>query len=343
MNEFNFSSSYLVPAKVMLFGEYSSLIYGKAILHLLSDKNFKLDCTKSELNDSLKLSGIHIESPKKNESVFKNFNLKFYDPFLEAYNSSIGVGASTAQFLSLYLLYCDLKKIQKNEKELLNFYFECFNSQDSLLPSGMDLLSQYWGVKNFFGESVEGQNQEEGLTNKKTDKNFLENLGVLSAEGLKQDLVFIEKKEDKVVYKNLGSLKDKFKEHNLFLYFLGFKQKTHEHLKVLRQNNFLEKFKKELEVLNELTLSFLNALQTGSEDEMIFLINQYQDELFKFNFKDCTFFYETILNLKKESSVKAVKGLGSQGGDCLLVVTSKDFDLKNYVSNSAVVIKLNAY
>lgn len=133
-----------VPSKTFLLGEYA-VLKGAPALILTTEKYFNLIVNSSNTN-KLMVNGIHPDSPsgkliKKHEFFYKNFDLKFEDP----YQGMGGLGASSAQFLMLYALY----KFENNDpigsESLLKDYLEMSWNGQGIAPSGADIIAQLHG------------------------------------------------------------------------------------------------------------------------------------------------------------------------------------------------------
>lgn len=123
-----------VPAKTFLIGEYASLL-GEGAIILTTSPLFELS-----VNNTRELINIHIESPAGQFWLkhLSNIGFKWQDPYL----GLGGLGASSAQFLGIYLAYCYFSKVQFDENELLTNYFHCAYLGEGSKPSGYDVLAQ---------------------------------------------------------------------------------------------------------------------------------------------------------------------------------------------------------
>ncbi|MCB9025315.1 MAG: hypothetical protein H6625_03285 [Bdellovibrionaceae bacterium] len=138
---------FKAPAKTFLFGEYGVLKGGPAIL-LNTAPQFGLQVQKSKDNDC---HGIHPMSPagkwlRSRAHLFNGFKIEFNDPWL----GSGGFGASSAQFLFVHLLTQILQGAspfidKENYIDLLLKDFFSLHEGEVVVPSGVDLVSQYLG------------------------------------------------------------------------------------------------------------------------------------------------------------------------------------------------------
>lgn len=137
-----------IPGKCFLVGEYFVLESGRAMaVNLAPQFEMQLDSRGSG-----SCRGIHPESPagqwfKKNFRAFDKTNLVFRDP----HQGKGGLGASSAQFLAVFILEKILRgespKIRSQEfsAKLLSAYQGLHEGNPGFLPSGADLLSQLAG------------------------------------------------------------------------------------------------------------------------------------------------------------------------------------------------------
>lgn len=144
-----------VPGKTFLAGEYLALHEGPSLV-FNSQPTFELEVKEGRQKNST----IHAESPaglfiRKHSDFFDRYDLTFHDP----YSGRGGLGASTAQFLSVYgLLLCQGQasfdfKAKIDLKKLLEAYYEVSWSGAGRRPSGADLVGQLFGAFTFFDKS----------------------------------------------------------------------------------------------------------------------------------------------------------------------------------------------
>lgn len=141
------------PSKTFLVGEYLALQGGPSLV-ATTGQRFQLIFNKNNLYKSLtnKLedADIHPESPAgrwalKYPDCFDNFDFKFLDP----YAGAGGMGASSAQFVMLYVwtkMHCESISnwYDIDVEEMWNSYQSLF-SEDKTPPSGADVVAQYVG------------------------------------------------------------------------------------------------------------------------------------------------------------------------------------------------------
>jgi mevalonate kinase len=127
--------SWSIPAKTFLMGEYAALD-GKSALLLTTNPCFELrTCTEPGLH------GIHPHSPAGRwwtQAGLNNVGFIWHDP----YQGLGGMGASTAQFLTVYQAVAHLRAQSINSQTLLNDYWAMVTSPNGIRPSGYDLLAQ---------------------------------------------------------------------------------------------------------------------------------------------------------------------------------------------------------
>ncbi len=128
-----------VPGKTFLLGEYAVLQGGDA---LIFTHDPKFQCVFSKARSST--PPFHQESPagkfyQANLDAFNGVSIDFNNP----YHLLGGLGASSAEFLSLYLNLH--KKLPVDNKALLKEYWRFAYSGDGQKPSGADLIAQAHG------------------------------------------------------------------------------------------------------------------------------------------------------------------------------------------------------
>ncbi len=126
---------WIIPAKTFLLGEYAAIGGAPAIL-LTTFPCFELTLTNSE-----EVKGIHADSPAGRWWTHHRIpgkGVEWFDP----YHGQGGLGASSAQFLGVYLASCQLHQITPNLEVLLKAYHQTAWSGEGLKPSGYDLWAQ---------------------------------------------------------------------------------------------------------------------------------------------------------------------------------------------------------
>jgi mevalonate kinase len=150
-----------VPGKSFLAGEYLALKGGPALL-FASNPRFELRVsplakTNSAGNAEGIVVGIHAESPagqlvRDNQDFFKNYTLEFIDP----HNGRGGWGASTAQFLTVFVMNEWRESVEMETlkslsiSRLLESYWRYAWNGQGTRPSGADLVAQYKGALTLF-------------------------------------------------------------------------------------------------------------------------------------------------------------------------------------------------
>jgi mevalonate kinase len=137
-----------VPSKSFLIGEYFVLDSGRALV-LGTEPRFEMALDSRGAGSC---QGVHPDSPaglyiKKMAPEFQSVNLRFRDP----HEGRGGLGASSAQFLAVYVLSKIIKGADPGLRspefvlELLNVYRDLARSPGGLQPSGADLVGQLAG------------------------------------------------------------------------------------------------------------------------------------------------------------------------------------------------------
>lgn len=143
---------FSVPGKSFVAGEYLALKGGPCLL-LTSKPYFEFHARKGQG----RVDGIHPESPAgkligDNKTFFSQYDLSFVDP----HQGRGGWGASTAQFLTAFVLNewresCELETLKSlSLSRLLEAYWKYAWNGEGHRPSGADLVSQYKGSLTFF-------------------------------------------------------------------------------------------------------------------------------------------------------------------------------------------------
>ncbi|RUQ96154.1 mevalonate kinase family protein [Legionella septentrionalis] len=124
-----------IPAKTFLLGEYAALAGGPALL-LTTEPCFAVNLTYAGNTD-----GVHVLSPAGvwwAKNAPENAGLSWHDP----YHGRGGMGASSAQFLGVYLACQTVQKKELGHQHLLEAYLSCAWQGQGLPPSGYDVLAQ---------------------------------------------------------------------------------------------------------------------------------------------------------------------------------------------------------
>jgi mevalonate kinase len=127
-----------IPSKIFLLGEYAALL-GESALLLTRSPCFTLTLQKGESP-----SPFHPDSPAGRfwqNPIFKPYRVHWEDPYQE----KGGFGASSAQFLGLFLASCHVQNLSFDRQDLLQTYASLAGSGNDIQPSGYDLLAQSLG------------------------------------------------------------------------------------------------------------------------------------------------------------------------------------------------------
>ncbi|MCK6599731.1 MAG: hypothetical protein L6Q37_15300 [Bdellovibrionaceae bacterium] len=306
-----------IPGKTFLSGEYLAL-YGGPSLTVSTGPGFKMFFVRKKRNESpentilysylysqwgphLDKDFLHIsQSPAglfyaQIEKNLSEWEILFYD----GYQRKGGFGASTAQFLGLFLFHQWLQGKTAGSlelKELIRVYWKNQASKkkfpDNLnqvykFPSGHDLLAQCFPGFHFIKKNWTFENQ-----NKK--EKFVDS----SISDFEIDI---------------GLLPWPFSGINLFLVFTGNKIPTHIHLEQLQNFNFDEL----LAVQEKIQFSFKNKLET----EFIVNLKKWRELLNEKNFV-CSATIELVKKLESHAEILFAKGCGALGSDVLFVLGS---------------------
>jgi mevalonate kinase len=136
-----------VPGKTFLLGEYCALKEGPSLIFTHSPC-FNLKLSK---NNTSVFNSFHPESPAgklyaDHLSLLEPYQFQFDDP----YQGLGGLGASSAEFLSLYRIIKTLSSQKQSQKELLETYWHYAYQNKGMKPSGADLVAQSMGGLCFF-------------------------------------------------------------------------------------------------------------------------------------------------------------------------------------------------
>lgn len=141
-----------VPGKSFIAGEYLALKEGPSLV-FTSRPRFELRVHPG----SGVMKGVHPDSPAgklvaDHQAYFKNHDLEFFDP----YHGRGGWGASTAQFLTVFVVNewrdsCELETLKSlSISRLLDYYWKYAWNGEGARPSGADLIAQYKGSLTLF-------------------------------------------------------------------------------------------------------------------------------------------------------------------------------------------------
>lgn len=128
-------STWHIPAKTFLLGEYAAVNGDSAILVTTSP------CFTLTQRTAPASSAIHPESPAGlwwAQHGSEAHVLEWHDP----YDHIGGIGASSAQFIGTFLATCELHHHTPSLKLLLDAYYQSAWRGDGLKPSGYDVLAQ---------------------------------------------------------------------------------------------------------------------------------------------------------------------------------------------------------
>jgi len=124
-----------IPAKTFLLGEYVALTEGPSLVITTSL------CFELTFSSKPGLQGIHPDSPAGRwwaDQAVPDIGLQWHDP----YQGRGGMGASSAQFIGIYLACLHAQKKSPNRQAMLEAYFQYAWFGQGLRPSGYDVLAQ---------------------------------------------------------------------------------------------------------------------------------------------------------------------------------------------------------
>jgi mevalonate kinase len=144
------SNIFLSGSKTFLAGEYAVLFGGSAVV-LVTPPEFQLTIKEGKTERF----GIDVGSPADlfyKSHDFGGISMKFCDP----HNGSGGLGASSAQFATLYKLHLQLTGQKFNVESFLDEYkrLSCLN-EGGVAPSGADCVAQYFNRHIFFNSQTQ--------------------------------------------------------------------------------------------------------------------------------------------------------------------------------------------
>ena len=130
------------PSKTFLFGEYLALSGSESLL-VSTAPRFQLKISKSP---ELKIN-FHKDSPGGRLAFEKLGNKKIELCFIDPYDGSGGFGASSAQFLLVNAYLNSFEKTNLDSNKIWSTFRSLYKGKE-ILPSGMDMISQFSGEIN---------------------------------------------------------------------------------------------------------------------------------------------------------------------------------------------------
>lgn len=304
-------NSIKVSGKTFLCGEYIALKGGPSLI-LTDEPNFTCTFHKdistldSEALDSQNLlETLHPHSPagkwlQKHKDFYSLYRaINFDDP----YKGKGGFGASSAQFLSLYLYMKDQLKEPIDLDTLLESYREMAWNGRGLVPSGADVIAQ-------FASSMNSMNN---LSSKVMPK---------KASALKESLVFIDNRD--------GNLQSElfswpFKDLGYMLLHTGQKLATHKHLESLTAEGLGD-----LSDLCEVATKMRVTLEKKQSENFLEGLAKYSDLLEKRKWVS-QWTLDALQFIQKLHGVSGAKGCGAMGADVIFVCLDlKCFDQEGF-------------
>lgn len=352
--------SLKIPGKTFISGEYLALNGGNSLI--VSTKpgfqvffvekpslNSNLD-GQSLINQLCKIHGLNESFFDKNflknnqspAEIFYQKNLKKFHAwdiyFYDGYDKKGGFGASTAQFLALFLFELlinnEFISVKNEMKNKLVSVAEGTSNQSNLdldLLSNIDLkelLFQYWDCQNN-AESIRTEIESDlGKLFLLPSGNDLLAQKFPGFNFIGKDLSPNKFSELKIEQQNA---KWPFADLGFFLAWTGNKIPTHQHLKDLQS------FQSTL--LNQIQHNIKESFSHGKQDDFIDNINLWFAELKKLNFV-CDETLKLVEQSKKVPAIRAIKGCGALGSDVLFVLYSKSEadSVKNWLNLNSLEI-----
>ena len=272
--------SWKIPSKTFLCGEYAALRGGPSLL-LVTEPFFSV--TVSENQNNKCSSPFHPDSPAGkwfSQTVESAAEFSFEDP----HGGRGGFGASTAEFLSVYLY--TKKKIEKeiSISSLLQDYRQV-SQVNGALPSGADVVAQFLGA---FDLSLSDQVRRE-----------------------EKRLVYFDARSQSLHH---SVYHWPFSEVELLVLRTGKKLATHDHLQNLDLGD--------VGSLSETSQSIHQALESKSLSDFLSGIEQY-GELLQQRGWVAEHTQEFLQKISREEGVLAAKGCGAMGADTIFVCVQK--------------------
>ncbi len=144
------SAGVKIPGKTFLVGEYVATTNGPSLI-FTSEPKFSFTGT---VTSSIQEAPFHPDSPAGKfyqlyETELQNHSFKFSNP----YNKG-GLGASTAEFLALYLYTKNLLNIQTLTNESFVKLYQSLSITKGTPPSGADLIAQLYQGISFYHPNI---------------------------------------------------------------------------------------------------------------------------------------------------------------------------------------------
>ncbi len=293
--------------KIFIIGEYTCLAGNQAIVSALKPR-YKLQPGTLPIN-------FHPHSPaRKLWLQYQNANLDKSDlnlqkltlpklNFVDPMDITMGFGSSSAQFLLSWnwiertLAPTSTYKPHSVETEmasavkLLKDYWEVTadDGTATLRPSGLDLLTQYFGGTNLLTATQ-----------------------VVSADGPSENPSISRAKLP--AWENDKSI--------LILAHSRKKEATHIHLQELKLKGFPDSHLEMISKLNDSVTRALGAWKKSDSKDLGQAFNEFQSTLNKYKVASLEF-SKLVRHISEITGVYGAKGSGAQGGDCILLLVEK--------------------
>ncbi len=295
-----------VPSKTFLCGEYATLMGGPSVLltaapyfqcgFLSKQDEAHGSASSGEFIGEFLSEALHCKSPAGKwmdlySEVFSQKSCFFYDP----HKGQGGFGASTAQFLLVYLLSADSPSLEElsdisslETGSLLDAYRSMAWSGVGIPPSGVDLIAQLFGTYIDEGNTDNGDHGDKSA-------------------------IFFDSCQGDSPYSQLSW---PFSNMGYLILRTGKKLSTHEHLNSLLLGDVND--------FTEVVLELQKSLREGLDDLFLGSIKKYGDLLSERNWV-AAYTKELLSFIKNERGVLAAKGCGAMGADTILVFFANDY------------------
>ncbi len=287
---------FSAPGKTFLVGEYLALKGGPAILATTGPR-FELLITKGEGRGE----GVHPKSPaglwmRANSFDFVNINVEFIDP----YKGAGGFGASSAEFLFVYL-------------------WSAFNKNQSFYLDKINLQDMWRSYRRLASESLDGdqpnKTSQNNLSQKRAQQSKIQPsgldviaqfLGGVTAATWEGETLTQAKKFD------WG-----FENQSFCLLKTDTKIKTHEHLETLNleQDDFSD--------LKPISLKAIEAFENKDAFNLLVALETYYQTLISRGLVHENT-QKIIKQLIASGSILGAKGCGALGADVIWVLCEKE-------------------
>lgn len=279
-----------IPAKTFLLGEYAALSGGSAMVLTT------MPCFQLSLEPHADFKPLPQTSPAWNWWLSRSGprpELSWHDPYL----GKGGLGASSAEFIAVFLADSYLRGEELENHALFQAYQDLHGENCGLKPSGYDVLAQSFSLSGKSGQ-------------------YSSSLGLKSFD--KIGCIYINKEQE--IIEGYDWV---FEELAFLLVHSGKKLATHHHLESLAKPIDGRK----LSVLAE---KGREAFIFAKAETLVAAVQAYQEALAELNLT-CQHSLQRIKEFKTNKKILAVKGCGAMGADVFLLLVAKNdlFEIAN--------------